>query len=167
MYVRFSGIRSSNLQLVELVVNGRPITKLSDDMRDPMPFTSNHLLLIRSGLQLPPGKFVKQDIYMRSWRQVQYLSDIFWQRWLKEYLPQLQERQIWYHPQRNVRSGGLVLVMHENTPRYQWPLGLVRETFQGKDGKIRSLQLKTQKTPDPRTSCASLMVTRFRPHNQQ
>ncbi len=28
----------------------------------------------------------------RRWRQVQYLSDLFWKRWIREYLPLLQER---------------------------------------------------------------------------
>ncbi len=50
---------------VESIVNGRPITKLSDDPSDPLPLTPNHLLLLRSGPTLPPGAFVKQDLYRR------------------------------------------------------------------------------------------------------
>ena len=90
--------------IVEGIVNGRPLTRLSDDPDDPAPLTPNHLLLLRSGPDLPPGNFVKQDIYRRRWRQVQY----FWQRWLKEYLPTLQERQKWIKPERNPRIGDLV-----------------------------------------------------------
>ena len=40
---------------VEAIVNGQPITKVSDDPRDPEAFTPNHLLLLRSGPALPPG----------------------------------------------------------------------------------------------------------------
>ena len=68
---------------VESIVNGRPITKLSNDPKDPLPLTPNHLLLLRAGPSLPPGAFVKQDVYRHRWRQVQYLSDVFWSRWLK------------------------------------------------------------------------------------
>lgn len=79
---------------VESIVNSRPITKSSDDPTDYEALTPSHLLLLRSGPNLPPGSFSKEDKYSRRrWRQVQYLSDIFWRRWIREYLPQLQERQ--------------------------------------------------------------------------
>ena len=73
---------------VESIVNGRPITKLSDD---PGP---NHLLLLQSNSKIPPGIFSKDDNYgNKRWHQVQYLANIFWTCWIHEYLPSLQERQ--------------------------------------------------------------------------
>ena len=79
---------------LEAIVNGRPLTQVSDDPRDVEALTPNHLLLLRSGTTLPPGVFGKEDVYSRRrWLQVQYLSDVFWRGWLKEYLPTLQERQ--------------------------------------------------------------------------
>ena len=79
---------------VESIVNSRPLTKVSDDPRDLEALTPNHLLLLRSNSTLPPGLFRKEELYSRRrWRQVQYLSDVFCRRWLKEYLPSLQERQ--------------------------------------------------------------------------
>ena len=78
---------------VESIVNGRPVTKVSDDPRDLEALTPNHLPLLRSGPSAPPGLFSKDEIYSRRrWRQVQYLADIFWRRWIKEYLPSLQVR---------------------------------------------------------------------------
>ena len=78
----------------ESIVNGRPVTKVSDDPKDLEALTPNHLLLLRSGPSLPPEFFQKDEIYSRKrWRQIQYLADIFWRRWIKEYLPSLQERQ--------------------------------------------------------------------------
>ena len=129
---------------VEGIINGRPLTKLSEDPDDPRPLTPNHLLLLREGPTLPPGKFVIQDVYRRKWRQVQYLADVFWKRWLKEYLPSLQERQKWLEPKRNLQPGDLVLMVSENTHRNQWPLGLVVQAYPGKDGLVRSIQVKTQ-----------------------
>ena len=130
--------------IAEGIVNGRPITKLSDDPKDSTPLTPNHLLLLRSNTPLPPGHFDKKDLYRRRWRQVQYLADIFWSRWLKEYLPSLQHRQKWFHPQRNLQVGDLVLVSHENTLRNKWPLGLIVDTYPGNDGHVRSVRVKTQ-----------------------
>ncbi|XP_056307490.1 uncharacterized protein LOC130219206 [Danio aesculapii] len=129
---------------VESIVNGRPITKLSDDPSDPLPLTPNHLLLLRSGPTLPPGAFVKQDLYRRRWRQVQYLADVFWARWIKEYLPALQQRQKWHQPKRNLKVGDLVLILHEHTPRNHWPLGLLTQVYPGADGLVRTVEVKTQ-----------------------
>ena len=64
---------------VEATANGWPITKVSDDPRDPEALTPNNLLLLRSGPALPPGLFTKIDSFSRRrWRQVQYLADVFW-----------------------------------------------------------------------------------------
>lgn len=50
---------------VEAIVNGRPITKSSDDPLDAEALTPDHLLLLRPGSKLPPGVFVKEDSYSR------------------------------------------------------------------------------------------------------
>ena len=61
---------------VESIVNGRPITKVSDDPRDLEALTPNHLLLLHPGSSIPPGRFSRNDnSSMRRWRQVQYLAD--------------------------------------------------------------------------------------------
>ena len=44
----------------ESIVNGRPITKVSDDPRDCNALTPNHLLLLRGGSGMPPGAFFKR-----------------------------------------------------------------------------------------------------------
>ena len=130
--------------IVEGIVNGRSITRISDDPSDLTPLTPNHLLLLRSGPTLPSGVFVQQDLYRRRWRQVQYMADVFWKRWLTEYLPTLQVRQKWLRPKRNLKVGDLVLVKHDNTARPRWPLGLILTTYPGSDGLVRSVQVKTQ-----------------------
>lgn len=77
-------------------MNGRPLTKVSGDPTDLEPLTPNHLLLLRGKPSLPPGLFGKGDLYSRKrWRQIQYLAELFWKRWIREYFPLLQERQKW------------------------------------------------------------------------
>ena len=105
--------------MAENIVNGRPITKLSDDPSDDTLLMLNHLLLLRSGPVCPPCVTSKQDLYRRCWRQAQYLADVFWTSWVREYLPFLQACQKWMKPQRNIAVGDLVLVQHENTPHHQ------------------------------------------------
>lgn len=103
---------------VEAIVNGIPITKLSDDPQDLEPLKPNHLLLLRAGPPVPPGIFSKQDCYnKRRWHQVQYLADVFWQRWVHEYQPSLQERQKWNKKWRNFAIDDIVLVLNDKKPR--------------------------------------------------
>lgn len=48
---------------VKSIINGRPLTVLSDDPNDETPLTPNHLLLLRGGPELPPGQFDQSDVY--------------------------------------------------------------------------------------------------------
>ena len=130
---------------VEAIVNGRPITKLSNDPNDSEPLTPNHLLLLRNGPVVPPGTFKKDDNYSRRrWRQVQYLANVFWRRWINEYLPSLQQRQKWNSEQINLAVNDIVLVLDERTPRSSWPLGRVIEVHTNqRDGLVRSVKIKT------------------------
>ena len=129
----------------ECIINGRPLTKVSDDPNDLEPLTPNHLLLLRHDTSLPPGLFVKGDIYSRRrWRQVQYLADLFWKRWKKEYLPLLQERQKWFRPRKNFAVGDTVIVVDESTPRNAWAIGRITEVFPDKQGFVRRVKVKTK-----------------------
>ena len=130
---------------VEAIVNGRPITTVSDDHNDSEPLTPNHLLLLRSGADLPLGHFTKTDLYVRKrWRRVQYLVDQFWIRWVREYLPLLQIRSKWITPQRNFEVDDVVLIVDEQSPRNLWPMARVTEVYPNKDGLIRRVQVQTK-----------------------
>ena len=127
---------------VESILNSRPNTVVSEDSRDLKPLTPNHLLLLKSDTMMPPGVFQKKDLLSRSrWRQIQYLSDIFWKRWAREYLPLLQSRQKWLYPRRNLTIGDVVLVAAENTSRNSWPLGRIEQVFPDKKGFVRRVKV--------------------------
>lgn len=129
----------------EAVINSRPITKASSDFNDLEALTPNHLLLLKVEPELPPGVFNKDDQYAnRRWRQVQYLADIFWKHWCREYLTQLQERQRWSAPGRNFCVGDVVLIVDETSPRNSWPLGKILETFPDSRGFVRQVKVKTK-----------------------
>ena len=132
---------------MEGILNSSPLTPNSDNPTDLEPLTPNHLLLQRSNLNLPPSVFVKEDLYYRNrWRQVQYLTIVFWKKWLAEYLPSLQERQKWIKPRQNFAGGDLVLIADGRVHRVQWPLGRIVEVHPGKDTFIRSVKVATTST---------------------
>nr|XP_054761439.1 uncharacterized protein LOC129267841 [Lytechinus pictus] len=129
----------------EGIINGRPLTKASNDPNDLEALTPNHLILMKSQPVLPPTLTRETDTYARRrWKQVQYLSDIFWRRWMREYLPQLQQRQKWVEPQRSLQVGDLVLVVDQTLPRNSWLLGRVTQVYADDEGLVRKAEVKTK-----------------------
>ena len=130
---------------VETIVNSPPITKVSSDPNDLEALTPNHLLLLKTKPNLPPGLFNKEDIYMRRrWQQVQYMADLFWKRWIREYLPLLQERQKWAQPRRNFDIGDIVLIVDEKAPRNSWPMGRILKVMPDNKVFVCRVQVKTK-----------------------
>ena len=94
---------------------------------------------------MPPGQFQKDDMYARRrWRQVQYMADLFWKRWVKEYLPQLQERQKWSNIRRNFTPGDLVIIVDDSAPRNSWLTGRIVENILDRRGLVRQVRIKTK-----------------------
>ena len=131
---------------VESLLNSRPLTHVSVDPQDLEPITPNHFLLGRNSPNMPPGVFDERDLNSRKrWRQAQTLTDHFWRRWLREYVPALTERNKWRtRSQTDVQIGDLVLVVEDNLPRGRWNLGRVVKTFPGDDGLIRTVEVQTK-----------------------
>ena len=126
---------------VEAILNGRPLTTASDDPRDLAVLTPNHLLRHRE--TCPPGNFLQTDNYVRRrWRQIQYLADVFWSRWMKQYLPLLQSRHKWQKRERNVKEGDLVFII-ENGPRNSWNLGQVLDVQMDRHNIVPVAKVKT------------------------
>ena len=89
------------------------------------------------------GSFTSADLYCRQrWRQVQHLADIFWKRWKKEYLSQLQIRLKWNERKRNVTVGDVVLMQDDSLPRCHWQLGKIISVKPSSDGLVRSVEIK-------------------------
>ena len=90
---------------VEAIVNSRPLTMVSTDPNDMNALTPSHLLTMKSNVILPPpGIFQRADVYMRKrWRRVQYLANLFWTRWKREYFFTLQTSQKWNQPKATYR----------------------------------------------------------------
>lgn len=131
---------------VESTLNSRPLTEISDDCGDLEPLTPNHLLLLNNFATFPPGVFVQEDIYARKrWRQVQYLSNLFWTRWKKEYVVLLQNRQKWIEETTNFAIDDIVLISDVNLPRNNWPLGRIIAVNKDSKNLVRSCSVRISK----------------------
>ena len=71
----------------------------------------------------------------------------FWNRWRKEFLATLQERQKWLVSRRNFYIGDVVL-LKEDANRNEWKLAKVINVYPDEKGHVRSVQLYVG-TSDP------------------
>ena len=130
---------------VVTILNSRPLTPSSGDPSDFEPLTPNHFLLQRRNLALPPGLFVSEDLYRRKqWKQAQFLANCFWERWMREYIPSLQQRHKWVRDKSSLAIGDFGLVVDDNSPRGRWLLGRVCKTFPGHDHRVHVVEVKTK-----------------------
>ncbi|XP_068684252.1 uncharacterized protein [Montipora capricornis] len=101
----------------ERIANSRPLTRNPFSPDDREPLTPNHFLNICPSTNLPREVFEENERMSRKrWRQAQVLANHYWKRWLREYVPSLQERQKWNQVRRNLRIGDLVLIADDNVP---------------------------------------------------
>jgi hypothetical protein len=130
---------------IEYTINDRPITKNSDHYSGLEPLTPNHLPLMKRKSYLPPGVFHKTDVYhRRRWRQVQYMTNLFWHLWVRKYLPLLLEQQRWHDIKRHLQVGDIVAIVDPSAPWNSWPMGVVFETISGSNGLVRQVKVKTE-----------------------
>ncbi|XP_038549580.1 uncharacterized protein LOC119883123 [Micropterus salmoides] len=133
------------------IINSRPLSvEHLHDSNGPEPLTPNHILTMKSSVILPPpGQFCKEDLYLRKrWRRVQFLADEFWQRWKREYLLNLQQRQKWQRTTRNSQVDDIVILQDDSSPRNEWKLARVVEVHPSADSMVRKLKLLVGDTTD-------------------
>lgn len=130
---------------VENIVNGRPLTHVSVEPGSTESLTPNHFLLGTSSNLPTAGEFDDSDLCLRKkWRTAQRLADMYWRRWIKEFLPLLLPRRKWQQEQRPLREGDLVLIVDPDSPRNVWPRGIVKTVFPGRDGRVRVVEVATR-----------------------
>ena len=128
---------------VESIINNRPLSAVSTDQNDIVPLTPALLLNLKLTTNFIE-EFDKTDCYKAKWKQVQYLSDLFWSRWKKEVLAELQLRNKWNIKKRNLEKGDVVLLKDEMRPRNRWPLALVTESPKSSDGLVHKVKLRSE-----------------------
>ena len=128
------------------VVNSRPITPVTHDPESPLILSPSLLLTQKCQETQPLPDFDNfKDTYVKQWKHVQVLSNVFWKRWRQEYLSSLQARPKWKNEHENLQPDTLVL-LKDTTPRGDWPMGLVTRTFPSdSDGLVRSAEVRVVK----------------------
>ena len=138
---------------VELILNNRPLTYLSDDVRDPEPLTPSHILYGRMLTNLPHELVPQEHVQDPSYGEISRLNKAarfqslllthFSTRWKQEYLTSLRE----FHRtsgsnNQKIKVGDVVLV-HDDSPRISWKMAVVEELITGGDGLVRAANIRT------------------------
>ena len=147
--------------VAEGIVNSRPLSSVSSDPEDFDVLTPNSLLhpmtTTTTTTTLPPSSESPPTILLHRWRHVRSLADGFWKRFKKEYTSTLQQRRKWTSARRNVSIGDVVLIA-ENSPRDEWGIARVIETFPDREGLVRRVRLKTTKRKELERHINSLVL---------
>ena len=139
-------VLSTLMAEVTAIVNARPLVAVSSDPEAPEILTPATLLTQKpQQLKAPPSDFSIDDLCAKQWKRVQYLANVFWSRWRKEYLPTLQPRRKWQTTAPNIHEDDLVLLASKDTPRNKWPLARVTRAYPSNDCKVRQVDLVTVK----------------------
>lgn len=99
---------------VEAALNSRPLAPMSSDPSDINVLTPGHFL-IGCPLMLPPepdNSTVPKN-RLRRFKLMQAQFQIFWKRWLSEYLPQCQRNGKWLKRTRNAVVGDIAILKNE------------------------------------------------------
>ena len=128
------------------IVNNRPIIPVSTDPEDPVILSPSVLLTHK--VPQADYSFPNMDVrdsYRSNWKYVQTLAEEFWRKWHKQYIHNLQPKRKWPQSVRNLQTGDVVLMKEVDSPRNQWSLGIIVNTFPGDDGLVRKVELYTIK----------------------
>ena len=133
---------------LESITNGKIITgellttltSKSEDITDFEALTPNHILFGSSQPNVKSSNY-KNHNYHKKWRAVQAYTNLFWKRWLSEYLPTLSPKTKWTNKQQNFAVGDLVIVRNQNTPKSHWLLARIVAIYPGDDRIIRTVKI--------------------------
>ena len=123
----------------EYMMNLRPLVKSEDPCSLP-PLTPISLMTgyyAESPIPVRPSQ--EGDVIRRGYKFTQRIADLWWNRWIREYVPLLQARQKWLKEEPNFKKGDLILLADEASPRNQYPYAVITETKLDRDGRVRTV----------------------------
>lgn len=132
---------------VEACINSRPLQPLSDDPIDMTALTPGHFLIGEPLITLTESRRLTEinPNYLSRWEKTQQFHQKIWDRWQKEYLTTLIQRNKWATTMPNLNIGDLVVVQEDNSPPSNWPLARITQLHPGKDGLVRVVTIRTNR----------------------
>jgi hypothetical protein len=127
---------------VESTLNQRPLGYITDSAVELVPLCPAYFLKAIIPGALPEADIVDSSAITDCARRVQKVREELRSRFRKEYLAQLKHRA--GTKDIGVSPGDLVIVEVDDRKRLDWPLGLVKAVYPGRDGKVRSALVRVK-----------------------
>lgn len=139
------------------IINSRPLTHVPTTSLEEDPLTPNDFLLGEANRVQGFHKITNTEdkvwTLKKQWKIANHLKNHFWKRFVSEYIPTLNKRS-----RNNEKIGDLVLIADDNLVKNVWPRGVILETFQGRDGIIRSALIRTRDKTLKRPTCKLAVI---------
>ena len=118
-------VLSTTMCIVEQTLNAKPLTPVSSDKNYLVALTPNHFLLGNKNVCLPYLPCAEDFVdHRKLFRQTQAYSNLIWDRFRKEYLPTLINRQKWRSTSNEtLKEGDLVWLIEDSDKSGYWNLG--------------------------------------------
>ena len=138
-------VLSTTMCFIEQTLNARPLTPVSSDVNDSKALTPNLILLGNRNACLPYQPCAEKFVdHRKLFRQTQAYINLIWNKFLKEYLPTLNNRQKWRSTTNEIlKEGDLVWLIKGRDKRGYYNLGRVTETIDESDEVIQSPIVQT------------------------
>lgn len=134
---------STALIQIEGILNMRPLCYLSNDPIDLEPITPSHFLIGRRLDVIPEYSSIDNlSRLSKTYKSILQVKELFWKRWLKEYLSELQVRSKQSTSKGELKENMLVIIK-DNNPIHQWKIGRIIKLFKGRDDIARVAEVKT------------------------
>ena len=124
------------LSEVQSSVNARPLWPANEGDIDETPITCNDLLR-------PKGLIHEHDALnvenpRTRYGYIQKLVNEWWGIWMRNFVPNLQIRSVWYKKRENVSIGDIVLNINPSISRGKWQMGIILQTYDGNDETLEA-----------------------------
>jgi len=127
---------------IEGIVNGRPLTTVTEDPEDFIPLTPAMFLHQTPYEGVTDRELLEASGFQKLISNKNTALEQIRTRFRKEYLAMLVQRG----KEKNVRAfqvGEIVLIGADNKKRWEWPIARILELIPGRDGHVRVAKLKT------------------------
>ncbi|CAB0038991.1 unnamed protein product [Trichogramma brassicae] len=128
---------------IEACLNSRPLCPHSSRPDDFEALTPAHFLVGSSLLDYPEPYDERTLSFTSRWRLLRGMRDLFWSRWRREVLTQMQQRSKWLTARESLKPGDMVLLKDDLCPPSAWPLARVDQVHPGSDGLVRVATIRT------------------------
>ena len=132
---------------IEITLNNRPLSYVEDDLQNPV-LTPNSLMFVSSNVlpEMETHHVEDSDLRKRA-KFLERCKHAVWKRWTNEYVRGLRERHVMMKGKPfTLAVGDVVIIKSDQRNRGEWPLGIVEQLYEGKDGVVRAVKLRAGKS---------------------